>query len=1524
MGSVEAAASLFGSSDSGSDFFTAPEGANSASDSPASADDSSLFPGQDSSSLFDSVSEGNEEYSLFSVHGGESQGGNDTLTETQHLGSEPFSPHENGAYEYGPDAQTTYDYNEGNYNAHEQQGWYDEQGGWHEYEQYDSADTQGHNTYSSSVGLHDGAPNVDQYANYYDNPAHASTIATESSPAYAHGLASSYAYESTSYAHEQSYSYAPESTASYTHEQTSSYVPEPTSPYIPSSMSAQMTNDAYIPGGSSAQQLESTHGASAASYDPYRPPVVNTSSTKHVAATTSSYSSYKSVTADLHSVSVAPPTTSSYFSGSMIPPPPTSQPLKSPTPPYRPSLFNAEPYNFIVRNSLERIGSPGARSIGSGDYAVPRANLSPVAYSNQDLNVVDLASDTSSVHGRSNSPGLSTSHNQQINRFALSQDPVTAPPVAESYEPYKIKQSPSSLGSPEAFHPPSNAYALADQYVPRLNNFDPPSTRERSMSNMSSFSSSSAVSHDPYSPVQALKRQEPVHLGTDIYGVPPTSSYNSFTPANDMGRVSLESSYSPPPVTGPYAPSPSLLGTNDPLGRANARVPIVNFGFGGKMIVCFHTSPMLDTGFDVALSTRKRTDVHMRFLYKVVPELPLDVSATAYPGPLFGDPGTPVTTLVRTTTSSNAKSKVKKAKVLSYLEERAEEIERGLGYLTSGSIERRRADGRLALVRLLRVLVNHDGQLHGSPASENAIREAILPRLALTQDATKFLNAPTGAALASGSFGSASDKEKPLAEYAVRPSALETLQDFLLRGEKRKAYHYALDEKLWAHAMVISSSMDKEAFKEVVNEFIRTELGVKPGTRAGAPVMNGHESLRLAYSLYSGQSSTAVQHLFPTKSLQAGPSLALQPPTPMKYMTPLSPNFPLPSLATNIPSEILSQWQEYAIMLFSGQMGAESSSSLTTLGDYLISNDWVEAAHCCYLLSPQSSPIGGVGAPSVRVVLIGSQSPQHNPTFFKDPDSFIFSEIAEFALSLHAPAKGQEHFMGFPHLQVYRLVRAFQLAEMGHIPLAKRYCEAINTAAFRPSPYLSQLFSDQLKELSNRIAGNPEFDKTNSWIGGKIAKPSLDSIGDWLGGTLSKFVEGKVDNPPAVAGEHPSQKSPAYAGAFSHYSAISSTNTSRGPSPAPSFVNTGTISNGLPGRSDSPMAARSPTNSYALTNRASSAMGCSRPGSRKNTPPPRVASANASTTSFVQSQSFSQAIADCGYGGINSTNHATNGFGESPVDGEQQHSDTGWWSSAYGGDSNGPTPTATTFFSVDGQAIASDSGSGFISLMDEHNMTPSPSIVTPFVVNKTTDSDDYLEDDLGLGNASSKKKLTENTDGNAANTKPNPSTSSSGSWLKGWFSRSSSSSTPGPVKANLGEETTFYYDKELKKWVNKKAGAETTKPAAAPPPPPSRAQTVSPSRSMSMLHSGPPPALPMPPPGRPLSAMDAASAPPRKTLMRVRSNLIPEESASSSAPPTPASSSSSSAPPPPGRPKSAAAKKSVRSRYVDVFQQRNL
>jgi hypothetical protein len=68
-------------------------------------------------------------------------------------------------------------------------------------------------------------------------------------------------------------------------------------------------------------------------------------------------------------------------------------------------------------------------------------------------------------------------------------------------------------------------------------------------------------------------------------------------------------------------------------------------------------------------------------------------------------------------------------------------------------------------------------------------------------------------------------------------------------------------------------------------------------------------------------------------------------------------------------------------------------------------------------------------------------------------------------------------------------------------------------------------------------------------------------------------------------------------------------------------------------------------------------------------------------------------------------------------------------------------------------------------------------------------------------------------------------TKKSSSWgLGGWFAKKESTDMGAqpnkPIKAKLGEASSFVYDPDLKRWVNKKAGAEQTEAKSATPPPP--------------------------------------------------------------------------------------------------------
>ena len=262
-----------------------------------------------------------------------------------------------------------------------------------------------------------------------------------------------------------------------------------------------------------------------------------------------------------------------------------------------------------------------------------------------------------------------------------------------------------------------------------------------------------------------------------------------------------------------------------------------------------------------------------------------------------------------------------------------------------------------------------------SPQIDAAVRAILVPQLgdvSGVEQSTSPKTAPysfDAAAMSSLSLSSLDPRDRVLSVQTVKASSLDTIQGLLAKGDRRAAYRYALDEQLWAHAMVIASSVDKEAWKEVVNEFIRSELnsqGVTDSTSPDATVSGaGREPLKVAYSLYSGQgaaSSTCVSsrrmHLInsalrtvqalvpPTSLLKIGERP--QPPA-LSHITPTTTNFTSHATPGPVPVDILKKWPETAAMLIPGPSVTESSAALLALGDCLLANEFVEAAHAWYV-----------------------------------------------------------------------------------------------------------------------------------------------------------------------------------------------------------------------------------------------------------------------------------------------------------------------------------------------------------------------------------------------------------------------------------------------------------------------------------------------------------------------------------------------------------------------------------------------
>ncbi|KAI9091300.1 Sec23-binding domain of Sec16-domain-containing protein [Phlyctochytrium arcticum] len=153
------------------------------------------------------------------------------------------------------------------------------------------------------------------------------------------------------------------------------------------------------------------------------------------------------------------------------------------------------------------------------------------------------------------------------------------------------------------------------------------------------------------------------------------------------------------------------------------------------------------------------------------------------------------------------------------------------------------------------------------------------------------------------------------------------------------------------------------------------------------------------------------------------------------------------------------------------------------------------------------------------------------------------------------------------------------------------------------------------------------------------------------------------------------------------------------------------------------------------------------------------------------------------------------------------------------------------------------------------------------VSNQTQNSNQsYLpaadDDDLGLNNSSASKrgqnatqdnksrgseqdsKSKDNLDDKTTNEKSRGIFSAFGSLFgaRGKAGEEKQAKDVGniPTKANLGEKSAFFYDEKLKKWVNKKGGAQEDEAKSLPPPPMSKSASAPVSR---LATPGPPNAL---------------------------------------------------------------------------------
>ncbi|KAK5554717.1 vesicle coat component [Exophiala xenobiotica] len=491
----------------------------------------------------------------------------------------------------------------------------------------------------------------------------------------------------------------------------------------------------------------------------------------------------------------------------------------------------------------------------------------------------------------------------------------------------------------------------------------------------------------------------------------------------------------------------------DPLERWKG-APVLKFGFGGSVVSTFPKHvPRYAVGAARPQIKATPGDVSVRGVKDILPQ-PENINT--FPGPL--------------------RAKAKKKDVLAWMSDYITALEATPQDATFPSAQPNndniRHHEKLLLWRIVRTLVEHDGVLDG-PALK-AVNLILAPEVhAVDENEATQYRADDAA---SGIYRPSGTNARP---ESVDPMAVEVLRKRLLSGDRQAAVFHAMDHRLWSHALIISSTMERSYWSQVVREFVRQEVKT---------VGENTESLSALYEVFGGNLEESIDELVPP-SARAG----LQMVSKVDSANP-----------TKNALDGLNRWRETLSLVLNNRCQGDHQA-LAALGKLLEDYNRIEAAHICYLFSrnPAKSVIFGGGDEEQPVVLLGVNHKARPFDFGRDQEAIVLTEIYEFATSVLAPG-ALSTFM--PHLSVYKLQRAKVLADGGQKQEAQAYCDAI-AATFKSNTKMSlyhhSLLLAELDDLSTRLKQTP-MQGSSSWLG----KPSLEKVSGSMWNKFSSFVAG--------------------------------------------------------------------------------------------------------------------------------------------------------------------------------------------------------------------------------------------------------------------------------------------------------------------------------------------------------------------------------------------------------------------------------
>ncbi|KAJ5622965.1 hypothetical protein N7490_011570 [Penicillium lividum] len=953
------------------------------------------------------------------------------------------------------------------------------------------------------------------------------------------------------------------------------------------------------------------------------------------------------------------------------------------------------------------------------------------------------------------------------------------------------------------------------------------------------------VPNNPYAPTPPVVDAQPSSQASEPGVVSPRRSQTqspgrqlvsprAYVPSLDTlpRPASVHGSSSPTKTVNPYAPqqaasraraasrasqqlefiAPTDGQEQDPLQRWKG-APIFKFGFGGAVVSCFPKHiPRYSAG--VAVPMIKPTLGEPRYS-QLDAWLPTGETIVPHPGPL--------------------KTKSKKKDVLTWLSSKiaAFENEETPGFDSHQPDIQKRHEEKILLWKVTKILVEGDGTFEGSPEIQKSLRQIISPNLPDPQpEAENTYRNSFPMSSGPGAFGLSSQPDAIDAQWS------EELRNHLLLGEREKAVWAAVDRRLWGHAMLIASTMEKSIWRQVVQEFVRREV-----RSTGANT----ESIAAFYQIFAGNVEESIDELVPP-SARAGHHLI------SKANGQGAPKNALDGLES---------WRDTLGLVLSNR-SSDDKQALLALGNLLASYGRTEAAHICFIFS-RSAVFGGADDPQANIVLLGADH-QRLPCSLLDDDSILLTEIYEFATSV----LGNSPVANLPHLLAFKLMHAKYLADRGRKTEAQNYCDAFATslkATTRPSPYHHQQLFNDIDELSARLRQSAS-DGASSWI----SKPSMEKVSGSMWARFNSFVVGDDNDATSTGSGRVGEASD-----FGPFAGVAGTPTvSRSPSVSDLYGSyPGAGAQQIPPAAI-PAAGSSrylPSNQYAANGspeqlRGRSSMdsqrsvsggvpfGQRRPSQDPETPvdsmfpgaPMYGSPGNVAYQPTPPQQSYmplAPVKEDAPQAPAEATQAPVNGLFYQPpgqVNGSPSQSPY------YQGppdmpqaENSGYTPPASA------NSYEPPSYAPVMSLAPEEI---EPQEDEPKPKKAFMDDDD---EDLSARVANLKLSRKQENDRKAdeafrkaaeEDAKRDQQQAQKKGWFGGWFGgagkKESENAGGGPIRAKLGEESSFYYDNELKKWVNKK-DPNSSGPARATPPPPR--SSAPPSRASS--GSMPPPPAPI-------------------------------------------------------------------------------